>query len=189
MMTPKDAFSMFIPIPDTEWDLVDDLFTLRDFKKGDTLESEGERSYQFGIIIEGILRGYYLLGSGREKTKAFRYSGTFFANYHSLLTKEPSRFTVEAITKGRAWFSSYSDFNLRIEKSLFWQTLLKNLNAHEYLLKEQREYELLSHTAEQRYQSFLRDYHGIADKIPQYHIANYLGVDPSSLNRLIKKMS
>ena len=167
---------------------MDDLFELRSFKKGEQIEETGKKSDEFGVLIEGILRGYYIMENGREKTKAFRYPGTFFANYWSILTKSPSRFTIQAIKGGEAWFASYSTFIQRTQNILFWQTFLRKVTELEYLNKEQREYELLTQNSHERYINFLNEYEIVKDEIPQYHVANYLGIDPSSLNRIIKKI-
>jgi CRP-like cAMP-binding protein len=186
-MFPYQAFSAIVPVPDTEWSLIADIFEVRTFKKGEDIGMKTMKKNEFGILEEGILRAYYLLENGNQKSKAFRYPGTLFADYYSILTGNSPRFTIESITKGKAWFASYPLFQERIQGSLFWQTFMKNVNAHEYLHKEQREYELLTKSAEERYEIFLKDYAAVLDQIPQYHVANYIGVDPSSLNRIIKK--
>jgi CRP-like cAMP-binding protein len=61
--------------------------------------------------------------------------------------------------------------------------------AQDYFIKkDQREYEFLLLDATQRYQNFLCDYKNLKERIPQYHIAAYLGISPVSLSRLIAKM-
>jgi CRP-like cAMP-binding protein len=55
--------------------------------------------------------------------------------------------------------------------------------------KEQREIEIVLLDAEKRYQIFLQQYPGLSQLIPQYHIASYLGVTPTQLSRIRRKLT
>ena len=50
-----------------------------------------------------------------------------------------------------------------------------------------REARLLLGNAEQRYRWFCKEYPELLERIPQYHIASFLGITPVSLSRLRKK--
>jgi CRP-like cAMP-binding protein len=57
-----------------------------------------------------------------------------------------------------------------------------------FVLKEQREIELVLLDAAQRYQLFRQQYPSLEQKIAQYHIARYLGVTPTQLSRIRAKV-
>ena len=57
------------------------------------------------------------------------------------------------------------------------------------LVKEAREKEFLPDSLETRYRRFLKDFPGLADRIPQYHIASYLGVTDVALSRIRRKIN
>lgn len=44
-------------------------------------------------------------------------------------------------------------------------------------------------SAKERYESLLLKYPEILQKVPLYHIANYLGIAPKSLSRIRKELS
>ncbi|MBK7174999.1 MAG: hypothetical protein IPH84_17640 [Bacteroidales bacterium] len=46
-----------------------------------------------------------------------------------------------------------------------------------------------SETPEQRYLSLVDKYPGILQRVPQYHIASYIGVKPESLSRIRKRVA
>ena len=45
------------------------------------------------------------------------------------------------------------------------------------------------HTAEERYLHFLKTFPDLAQRIPQYYIASYVGVKPESLSRIRKRLT
>ena len=54
---------------------------------------------------------------------------------------------------------------------------------------EKKQLEMALMDATERYFIFKEEYPGIEDIIPQYHIASYLGISPTQLSRLRKKIS
>ncbi|MNL75244.1 hypothetical protein D3C87_2010170 [compost metagenome] len=63
---------------------------------------------------------------------------------------------------------------------------MRNSVERLYIRKEERERELLFLSALQRYEAFLVKYPGLENRIPQYHIASYLGISPVSLSRMLR---
>jgi CRP-like cAMP-binding protein len=54
-------------------------------------------------------------------------------------------------------------------------------------IKTKKEEQFLLYAAQERYENFARDYSHLLARVPQMHIASYLGVSPETLNRIIKK--
>jgi len=59
------------------------------------------------------------------------------------------------------------------------------IQAGTYLREEQ----LLKYDAKDCYTDFTKDFPNLLDRLPQLQIALYLGVNPSSLNRIIKALA
>ena len=55
--------------------------------------------------------------------------------------------------------------------------------------KEVREIQIVLNNATERYEFFRQEHPGLENKIPQYHIASYLGVTPIQLSRIRAKMA
>ena len=55
--------------------------------------------------------------------------------------------------------------------------------------KEQQIVNALSMSAEDRYEEFLKKYPSIAQRVPQFMLASYLGVSPETLSRIRKNRS
>lgn len=76
-----------------------------------------------------------------------------------------------------------------IPKSSSVAAFVKKMVDKLYLRKEKKELELLKSSAEERYLHFLTDYPGLVQRVPQYHIASYLGITPESLSRIRSKLA
>jgi CRP-like cAMP-binding protein len=48
---------------------------------------------------------------------------------------------------------------------------------------------LCAHTPEERYRHFIENYAEIGQRIPQYLIASYIGVQPQSLSRIRRRIA
>lgn len=55
--------------------------------------------------------------------------------------------------------------------------------------KEQREIEIVLLDADERYHIFQKQFSGLENRIPQYHIASYLGITPTQLSRIRRKLA
>ena len=63
------------------------------------------------------------------------------------------------------------------------------LETHWLLEKEPKEIGYLQFEAKDRYLTFLDDFNHIANRLPQYHIASYLGITPTQLSRIRKEIN
>ena len=54
---------------------------------------------------------------------------------------------------------------------------------------QNRLYATIAKTAEQRYQEFMEKYPAIPQRIPQHHIASYLGITPEFLSKIRRKLA
>jgi CRP-like cAMP-binding protein len=68
-----------------------------------------------------------------------------------------------------------------------WQVFGRKMAEENFIEKEQREFMLLQLPASERLKYFRNRFGELAEQIPQYQIASYLGITPESFNRLLKK--
>ena len=65
----------------------------------------------------------------------------------------------------------------------------RQMLAEAFRRNEQREAMLLTCNAEQRYRWLLAHEPDLLQRVPQFHIASYLGIDAVSLSRLKRKIT
>jgi CRP-like cAMP-binding protein len=178
-------FNKLASIPDTEWDHVETLFTPQIFKKGDHLVRAGDPTDSMYVITKGLTRSYFIDFEGKEFNKIFLAENDVASAYVELLNKIPARLNIEALEDTETLTIKFKDVQSLYLRHQCWNEVGRKVAENFFIVKEQREYEFLLLDAKERYLNFLKDYSYLKDRIPQYHIAAYLGITPVSLSRII----
>jgi len=160
----------------------------RTFRKGELFVEQGEECSHLLYIHQGIFR-YYLLHEGEEFTKDFAVdtSNPFCTAYTSFMLQKPSALWIEALEPSKVWSWDRKQVLEHFQQHLGWSRFAKKMADHLFFRKEKKEIEQLTCSAEERYRHFLDDFPKLAQRVPQYHIATYLGIAPESLSRIRAK--
>ncbi len=185
---PRQGLARFIPLqvelPDDElqW-LAQGCRSLR-VAKGEHLFHAGELAADFYFVLHGVVRLYYSTDQGKEFNKSFLGAGDVAGCLISLSRAQPCRFSLQALSEGQVLCLSGDLLQKAYKRHPAWERLGRIFMESLALKKEMREASLLLDDAQQRYQSFLRDYSVLAEQIPLYHIASYLGITDVALSRI-----
>lgn len=182
------AIRQYIPLSENDIVIVHELFQPVQLQKEECWLKEGELCRQLAFVEEGLLR-YYMNEEGREITHYFAKEGDFLCNYESLLKQSPSRKNIVTIEPTTLWTISQQNLPLFYSKIEQGEKFGRLLMENELLDTISRFLEHYTHTPEQRYQDFLQQYASLQQRIPQYYIASYVGVQPQSLSRIRKRMA
>lgn len=159
------------------------------FIKGETVMDTGATDHHLYWLEQGLWRVFYVAESGREFIKAFIVDGMFFVAFNAFLQQRPSAFMVQALEDSRAIQVPYSIFYKHVRTDAAVAQLWRCYMEQHFIRHEERERILLLSSGAERYQYFLKEYPGMEKRIPQYHIASYLGLTEQSLSRLKKHIS
>ena len=161
-----------------------------EFQKGKLFVKEGEVCHHLLFIHRGLFR-YYLLHEGEDFTKDFAIDtrNPFCTAYSSFMLQIPSQIWIEAMEPCVVWSWDKLDVLPLFQNHPIWLRFAKLMADQLFYRKEQKELELLKCSAEERYRHFLVDFPGLSQRIPQYHIATYLGITPESLSRIRSKLA
>jgi CRP-like cAMP-binding protein len=160
---------------------------IRTFARGEFLLRAGERATQAGMLVSGLLREYFLMESGVERTKAFVMAGEPTGSLADLLHEGGSRAYIVAEEPSRLIVVPFEAMLALSERYLSWRIYGERLLQLLFLKKAEREYELLGLDALARYRAFLRKFPDLSARVPDRHIASYLGITPVHLSRLRRK--
>ena len=157
------------------------------FATGDAIIEQGEMNRNIFLPANGLIKLVYRRPSGVEYTKGFIEPGEVFASLTSTLTDRPSRFSAICLTHvdlevmpARVFgeLSKNDPAMLAFSDQMFRNLALRN---------EEREYDFLCLSAEERYEKFLTRSPRIAEQLTQIEIAAYLGITAVALSRIRRR--
>ncbi|WP_065188779.1 Crp/Fnr family transcriptional regulator [Shewanella woodyi] len=155
--------------------------------KGEVLYSVGSKPLSFSFIHKGLMRAYVVDEAGNEYNKNFFAEGRFPGCMSALLNDEPSHLGVEALEHCEIIEINHHQFRqVLFEHNDLMRLHICYLERHWLLEKEPKEISYLQFDAKARYAKFLSDNKDILSRLPQYHIASYLGITPTQLSRIKK---
>lgn len=172
------------PLPEADWQELERYLRPRRLERGAHFVRTGEQPTSVAFIAEGLLRLYYGRDDGREFNKSFLAAPDFVSAHEALLTGEPSRLAIQALEPTRLVVIDYAVFMSFCERDIAWERMARHFVERLYIKKARKEAALLMDSAVERYRTFLVEYGHIEARIPDYHIASYLGITPEALSRL-----
>jgi len=160
----------------------------RTYGAEDFLVHCGDQSDTLYLLESGLVRLFYTTPDGRERNKAFYRAGQVTGPVSAAITGAPAPFAIQCLEPVEALCFRFRDLLEATRDNPDMARLYRELLAEAFIRNEQREAVLLTCNAEQRYQWLLKHEPDLPERVPQFHIASYLGVDAVSLSRLKSKL-
>lgn len=186
----RKSLCAYAPISDDTWQEFIKITHFREIKKQQYLYPLGEVPLSYSYIYRGLVRCFACDEKGNEYNKVFFDEGQFPGSMTALLTSTPSKLMIQAIEDSQIIdidFSAYRDLMHNNNEIKLFQ--IYYLEKNWLLAKDAREIEIIQEDASTRYLRFISKYPKLVDRLPQYHIASHLGITPTQLSRIRKKLS
>jgi CRP-like cAMP-binding protein len=181
-----DTIKQIVTLTENDIEVVKELFCFKAIKKNEYFLKEGQICKQVAFIKRGLFR-YFINVDGEEKNYFFSYENQFMSNYESLVPKILSLQNIQALEDSEILAISVTDldaFYTKVEKGERFGRIAIEQVFIQFAHDLQSFY---SDNEQQRYENFILNYPSIQQRIPQYHIASYVGVKPQSLSRIRKR--
>ena len=178
----------YIPFSPADEALAQKLFHRKEYKKGEHLLTAGEICRYLIFIESGLVR-YYITRDGEDQTNYFNKEGDFVCYYPSFLPQKSSGVSIQALEDCLVWQISFDGLQ-QFYKDVQYGERFGRLGLEAVFVNVSAQMgSIYTETPEIRYQNFLSNYSAIAQRVPQYYIASYVGVKPQSLSRIRKRLS
>jgi len=164
------------------------IFHVKKIKAGDFFIKEGAYAKEIGFLQVGIMRAYFTNSEAKEYNKQFFVGPSLIGAYTSLLTKKQNKIAQMALTDCTIYTATIEQIETLYDQFHDFERLGRKVAEFYFLEKEKKELEMALLDADKRYLLFLKDFKGIDQEIPQYHIASYLGISATQLSRIRKKL-
>ncbi len=165
------SFNSLAPIPNEEWEYIEQFFNPIKYKKGDHLVRSGEKTDSMYIIQSGLTRSYYIDKNGKEFNKIFLSEGEVASAYVELLKDIPARLDIQALEDTEVLVVKYQHIKDLYKRHDCWNEVGRRVAENFFILKEQREYEFLLLEAADRYHNFLKDYGHLKYRLTHYTVS------------------
>lgn len=176
-----------ITIKEDVLDRLIDLGAFVEFPAGDLIVASGDEENKLYLLMDGLIRKYYLDYQGNDLTHQFLEAGQVFSTQHVVFSGQVIC-NFEAVEPCRLVCFDYE----RVQKLMVEDPTLTKIYIgilEETLrIKLVRETALLTETATERYVKLKTEIPDIDQRISHAHIASYIGVTPVSLSRIRRTM-
>lgn len=181
--------SRHIQLTDAEAEFFRSLLTLRKFRRRQFLLHAGDVCRHEMYVLRGCLRGFYDGPDGSEHTTVLAAEDWWISDLESLLRKTPATMSIEALEETEVIQLEQSAHDLLYQRNQKFDRFFRILLQNAFIAHQRRILSIISLPAEQRYRDFVERYPQFARRVPQKHIASYLGITPEFLSRIRRKLS
>jgi len=154
-------------------------------KKGGHFLKAGQVSYYMGYILSGLTMLYQTY-EGREIPFDFLAENEWVAYLKSFSRQIPSDLSIKALEDTVLLRLSLENMQRLFQEQPKFMLLKNHYTEASFIRYSQHNADLAILDAKSRYSKFIRERRTLANRIPQYYIAAYLGIKPQSLSRIRK---
>ncbi|MCB0734514.1 MAG: Crp/Fnr family transcriptional regulator [Flavobacteriales bacterium] len=181
-------FSRISPLTKEEAEGIARSMQTKTFQKGDYLLKEGQFAASTYFVLEGCIREF-VLTDGEEKTTNFFTEEQWAISLNSFTPQNASSHNWVCVEDTTVVVGDEQQAQALFQQFPRFETISRTIM--EAAFAEQREALASYYTdsPEQRYLKLLQSRPNLFQRIPQYHLASYIGVKPESLSRIRKRIA
>lgn len=171
----------------SDWSAFSMFFHLQNLEEGDHWVRAGDRCEDFFYILNGLVRLYYVDQEGNEINEGFYEEGMLLGPISSFVSGAPCPYSIQTLEPATLLVANYPAFHgYASDKPEILNFEIRFMHSL-FVGNAKRDAKRMICNGEQRYRWFCREYSHLLERIPQYHIASFLGMTPVSLSRLRKQ--
>ncbi|SFW89602.1 Crp/Fnr family transcriptional regulator [Chitinophaga sancti] len=176
-----------VPISKAEYEIFIDYFKAKVVKKKQHLIEQGQKNDKIFFIEKGLVFSYTMLENEDIQVIQFAKENHWISDLYSFISESKALFTIQALENCVVWEISKNELTkmntLYPQMETFYRLNIQNAYAHTLL----RLSNIYSTDAESKYNDLRTTQPDLLQRAPQYLIASYLGILPSSLSRIRNK--
>ena len=137
-------------------------------------------------VVSGCLEAYYLDETGDKHIIQFAVEDWWISDFEAFFKKVPAKLYIETIEDSVLLAINGDALEVLYSRIPKFERFFRIKTTNAFVSLRTRILSTLQKSGKERYLEFCESYPKIEQRVPNYHIANYLGLKPESLSRIRK---
>lgn len=168
----------------SEFEVIVPYFTPRIIRRKALLAVENEKNDKMFFVEQGLLFSFKTLDNSQRQVIQFAKEQFWIADLCSFFSGSTALFSITALEDGALWEITRQNFDRVCQQWPAMVDFFRISFQNSYVNTLIRLSDAYSTDAEGRYARLLETQPDLLQRVPQYLIASYLGILPSSLSRI-----
>ena len=160
----------------------------KQYKTKTLLLNAGEVCKSSYFVKSGVLRSFTINDNIIEHILHFACKGWWIGDMYSLISQKPGHLFIEVLEDAETIELSKENQEILYKEVPKLERFFRILTENSLVSHQERIMNNLSLTVEERFINFKNKYPELLQKVPQKHIASYLGVTPEFYSKMKKKL-
>ena len=160
----------------------------RQFKVKTILLSAGEVATCTYFVNSGILRSFNINDNIIEHVLHFACEGWWIGDMYSYISEKPGNLFIEVLEDAEVVIITKENHQKLYQEIPKLERFFRILAENSLVSHQERLMDNLSLTADERFEKFCFKYPTLIQKVPQKHIASYIGVTPEFFSKMKSRM-
>lgn len=183
-----DTFREQLRLSERDCTLISSHFQFQQLAKREVLLSPGSRCDFMVLVESGVLRTYTYDPQDREFNLMFAYHKQWITDIRAYHSGRAAKMTLEAVDKSKVWIIEREDLEALQDQVPALRGYFSKLSVQTNCELQDRIINSVTLTAKEHYRNLTQEKPHLLRRVPQFHIANYLGITPESLSRIRKEL-
>ncbi|TMM53184.1 Crp/Fnr family transcriptional regulator [Maribacter algarum] len=179
----KKYCEKIVPVSPQELELIDKYFERMTLKKKEYLLEDGSICNFLGFIAKGSIRHFHIK-NGLEKTCDISFENSWVTDFQSFTTEAHCIMNLQAMENSVIYTVEKKQLGDLYRDCPKYETFGRLMAEGVANRATRIAISLSSDKPEERYLNLLNNRPDFFQRIPQKHIANFLGISPESLSRI-----
>ena len=176
----------YIEFNEAEERFISSVFKLKRFARGEHFLLAVDVCREVAFIESGVFR-FYLNTGERDATYYFAAENDFICDYPSFLPQRPSDSNIQALESAEIRVLSFDDLQRFYQKISSGERFGRLIAEEIFIDSIQQLTSFYQDKPSARYRNVVHRFPGLVQRLPQYYIASYVGIQPQSLSRIRRR--
>ncbi|MAN28019.1 MULTISPECIES: Crp/Fnr family transcriptional regulator [Mesonia] len=177
-----------IDLSDQEAEEFKSILSEKKLKAKSYLIEPGDQVTEEFYVVKGCLIAYFLDDDGNKHTLQFAVEDWWISDFEAFFNAVPAKLYIEAVEDCELLGINKNLLNTLYERIPKFERFFRIKTTNAFVSLRTRILSSLQKNAKERYLEFCELYPAVEKRLPNYHIANYLGLQPESLSRIRKDL-